>query len=148
MFLYWIVKYLNKKKIKTLIKTGLYDLDYVINADETCFNLEEITTKTIWYDKEEANDINGDLSSYPKAISHPTTKSAGKLKEYTSVLLAGSWTGKKLRAIVIPPDKGVEKLKVNTPENVYVAYREKGSYMGTEMFKKWVTYVLRPYARN
>ena len=137
-----------KKKIKALVDTGIYDLDYVINADETCFSLEEITTKTICYDQEEVNDINEDAVPLSKAISHPTTKSAGKFKDYTTVMLAGSWTGKKLNAMVILPDKGVKMLKVNIPENVYVAHRPKGSYMDIEMMKKWVTYVLRPYAKG
>jgi len=129
------------RKIKILVDSGLYDLDHVVNVDETGICCEEISTKTICSDEEEKNKGR-------KSIKHPTTKSVNKDKENLTVVLAGSWTGKKLPAMIIFPDKGVKKLDRDVPENICKVHREQGSYMDRETMNQWVNKVLNPYSRK
>ena len=78
-------------------------MDHVINIDETGVCCESTTSKTICYDSEEENEGRN-------AIKYPATKSVNKGKESLTVVLACSWTGVKLPAVLIFPDKGVKKL--------------------------------------
>ena len=130
-----------KRKISTLVKCGIYDLDHVVNFDETAVCFEGTSSKTICHDEEERNEKG-------KAITHPTTKSVNKDREYLTIALAGSWTGAKLKAMIIFPDKGIKKLDRDTPENIYKKHREEGSYMDRETMKSWISNVLGPYARK
>ena len=128
-------------KIKTLIQSGLYDLDHVLNVDETGVCCEGTSTKTICFDEEEKNEGR-------KAIKHPATKSVNKDKENLTVVLTGSWTGVKLPAMLIFPDKGVKKLDRDVPENICKVHREEGSYMDRKTMETWVSKVLNPYSRK
>jgi len=130
-----------KTKISTLISTNNYDENFIINMDETSFCCESIKTKTIVVKGESQENEQKDLSD-----KHIKIKSTGKDKENLTVVLAGSWTGVKLRAMLVFPDKGVKKLKQDPPANLYIAHREAGSWIDREMMQKWLTYVLRPYA--
>ena len=40
-----------------------------------------------------------------------------------------------LSTFLIWPSKRVEKLKINTPQNLYIAYRDKGSWIDDNMFE-------------
>ena len=50
--------------------------------------------------------------------------------------------------VLIFPDKGVKQLKIDVPNNMFIAHHEEGSWMDRKMMQKWLTNVLRPYARN
>jgi len=72
----------------------------------------------------------------------------GKDKENQTVLIGGSITGKKLPAFVIMKGKGKKRLKINTPENCVLHFRERGSYMDTDSMKAWIRYILAPLQRK
>ena len=128
-------------KIKTLIDTGIYDLDHVLNVDETGVCCEGTSTKTICFDEEENNKDR-------KAIKYSAIKSVNKDKENLTVVLAGSWTGAKLPAMIIFPDKGVKKLDRDVPDNVCKVHRKEGSYMDRPTMESWINKILNPYSRK
>ena len=63
-------------------------------------------------------------------------------------MLAGSWTGVKLKATIIFPDKGIKKLDRDVPHNIWKTHREEGSYMDRSTMTSWISNVLAPYAKK
>lgn len=136
-----------KTKIATLMSTGNYPEEFVINMDETSVCCESTKTKTIHVPEEAKGDGAFEEEKDPSK-KHIAVKSVGKDKANLTVVLAGSWAGNKLKGMLIFPDKGVKALKEKVPENIFVAHREDGSWLDRKMMQKWLTYVLRPYAFN
>ena len=56
--------------------------------------------------------------------------------------------GEKLPALLIFPDKGVARLKIDRPENVEVYHREEGSWVDRKVMKWYVENVLGPWSRK
>ena len=129
-----------KEKIKNLILTGNYDFDFILNVDETGIATESIKSKIITLPEEE-KETNIQMRD-------ATVKSCNKEKENTTVLLGGTWTGKKIPALVILPGKGKKKLKIDQPENLRIEFREEGSYMDRDVMMKWANYTFRNFARE
>lgn len=129
-------------KIKTKIESGLYDLDHIINMDETGVCFEEIKSKTICVQDEKSKQED------PQNYKHPATKSVGQIKDNLTVALAVSYTGIKLPAFIIFPDKGIKKLKINVPENIRKYHRPEGSYMDRKAMGEWINKVINPYSRK
>ena len=125
------------RKIAILVHSGIYDCAHVVNVDETSINFETISYKTIVDEAEEG-----------QAAKHPITKSVGKDKDNLTVVLAASWTGAKLKATIIFPDKGKKKLDRDIPHNIWKFHREDGPYMDRDVMKSWISNVLAPYARK
>ena len=127
-----------KEKIKNLLQTGNYDLNFVLNIDETGIATETTKSKTIVI-PEESEEQNTD-------IKEATVRSCNKEREITTVLVGGTWSGQKLPVFVILKGKGVKKVKTVLPKNIRVEYREKGSYMDRPMMRIWVKSVFKNYA--
>jgi len=128
-----------KEKMKNLIQSNNYDLDFVLNIDETGIPTELLRSKTITFAEE-------NKENYTNEMKEGGVKTLNKEKEMTTALIGGTWTDKKIRALVILPGKGVKKLKLNPPECLRIQFREEGSYMDRKEMGKWVTYILRPFA--
>ena len=128
-----------KEKIKNLLETGNYDLDFVLNVDETGISTETTRTKTITTSQEKNEEK---VSN----VKETTVKSCNKEREMTTVLVGGTWSGKKLPAFIILKGKGVKKIKTILPKNVRVEYREKGSYMDRKTMEAWVRSIFKNYA--
>jgi len=111
-----------KEKIKNLLQTGNYDLNFVLNIDETGIATETAKSKTIVI-PEGFEEQNTD-------IKEATVRSCNKEREITTVLVGGTWSGQKLPAFIILKGKGVKKVKTVLPKNFRVEYREKGVVYG------------------
>lgn len=116
-------------KIQNLLTSPLYDPQFVINLDETGVSTESNRAKTL----EE------------KGTAHVVIKSTNKEKENTTVLLGGSMAGEKLKPLVILKGKRAT-LDVVTPSNLLVHWREAGSWMDRDVFKKYIRLVLKDWS--
>lgn len=77
-----------------------------------------------------------------------TTKSAGKTKDMTTVILGGTLTGEKLRALVILPGKGKKALKTIIPPNISIFFREDGSWVDRTVMKAFIKNIIEPWIAN
>ena len=78
-------------------------------------------------------DLLLEISAIDKQISDQIRSNGGE-RENLTVALDVSLEGEKLPALVVLNGKGKKQLKVITPENVYVTYRDK-SWVDTEVMK-------------
>ena len=120
------------KSIKVLIASNIYDLNYVFNIDETSVCTESGRAKTI--------EVFG--KSNVKVVS------TGKDKQYLTVVLGGSFTGHKLPAVIIFPDKGVKTFKIDKPGNIKTYHREKGPWMDLDGMTWYINNVIEPWSRR
>ncbi len=120
------------QKIRTLLATGTYDTDFVVNIDETGVNLEQSNSKTLEF----------------RTTKRVRAISTGKDRDSTTVLLGGTLSGKKLPAFIIPEGTGKKKVKTLIPDNIYVYYRQEGSWIDREGMKYWIRNVLTPFSRK
>ena len=120
------------EEVKELIIQGIYDVDYVINLDETGISTESSRWKT--------------LNS--KGESHIKVMTKNKSKESTTVLIGGSMSGEKLPGLLIFGDKGVKRLKADPPANLRIYHREEGSWMDRTVMLWYIRNVLGPWARK
>jgi len=125
-----------KEKIVNLRKTNNYDLDFVINIDETGIATETTRAKTVVL-SQEFEEIGSNN------VKEATVKSCNKEKEITTVLLGGSWNGHKIPALIILKGKGVKKKESILPQHVRVQYRERFIY---DIMKKWIKTIFKDYA--
>ena len=116
-------------KVQNLLKSGLYDPEFTINLDGSGLCTESNRTKT----------------SESKGTTHMVVRSSNKDKENTTVLLEGSMTGEKLMPMVILKGKR-NTLDVVIPKDVLVHWREAGSWMDREVFKKYIRLVLKEWS--
>jgi len=110
----------------------LYDLDHVINMDETGVPRDSPKNTTLEM----------------KGTKHVVVNSSGKEKENYSVVLSISYTGKKLYTMIILEGKGVKQLKCVVPHNVVIAYSESSSWMKTKIMVSWIEDVLAVHAKK
>ena len=116
-------------KVQNLLKSGLYDPEFTINLDESGVCTESNRTKTL----------------ESKGTTHVVVRSSNKDKENTTVLLGGSMTGEKLMPMIILKGKR-NTLDVVIPKNMLVHWREAGSWMDREVFKKYIRLVLKEWS--
>ena len=112
-----------------VIESDTYDL--VINMDELSITRDSPSDTTI--------DFRG--------VKSVQIKSTGCEKTSYTVVLAVSFTGEKLPAMLIWPSKGKKHVNVPVPDNLYLEYREK-SWMDQHLMKKWISHILTKRKRK
>ena len=121
-----------KHKFSTqVLDAETYDLLHVINVDETSITRDTPPDTTIEF-------------IGTKSIPIKTT---GSQKTAYTVILAASYAGEKLPAVLIWPSKGKRNINSPLPDNLYMEYREK-SWVDKEIMLKWVSKVLHKRKRN
>ena len=118
-------------EIGALLASGLYSEEFIFNLDETSVATEATRERTI----------------ETKGKKRVKVNSVGKEKECHTVLLGGTMSGKKLRALMIFKGKGVRQIKSNH-RNVKVAYREENSWMDRKIMKSYIHEVIRYWAED
>jgi hypothetical protein len=109
-----------------------YHPDFVLNYDETMIFRDSLPSKII----EEQGTVN------------VRVKSSGKEKLGYTVGVSVTMGGKMLSSLIVWPSKGVKKFKINTPDNLFIEYREAGSWIDKNILKKYVRGVYRPFFRS
>jgi hypothetical protein len=79
---------------------------------------------------------------------HVKIKTSGKEKLGYTLGISVSMSGKMLQTLVIWPTKGKKKFKTLIPSNLYVEYREEGSWMDKKVLKNYARGVWRPFFRS
>ena len=118
---------------KTLFSAGtLYDIDHVVNVDETGVPRDSPPSITI----------------ERRGTKHVVIANSGKDKEKLTTILAITMTGKRLGQFIILKGKGKKKPKTVVPNDVTITYNEKSSWVTTKIMKEWVGEVLCAHAKK
>ena len=100
---------------------SIYDLDHVINMDETFVPRDAPSNHTL------------ELKGSKKVVVNTT----GKEKEHYTVILTVTYTGKRLYSIIIIKGKGVKKVKCTVPHDFHINYNKK-SWINSRIMNNWV----------
>ena len=93
--------------VTDVLLTDTYDLDYVINFDETSIT----------------RDAPSDYTIDSKGVKQVKIRTTGSEKTSYTVALAVSYTGRKLRAMLIWPSQGKKTTHGPLPDNIYLEHR-------------------------
>jgi len=75
-------------------------------------------------------------------------KTAGKEKLGYTLGPAITMSGNQLRTLLVWPSKGVKKFKINIPLNLYICYREAGSWVDAKVVEEYTRQIIKPYFRT
>ena len=117
--------------MKGLIDGGRDEEDWILNMDETSIPTEINKAKTIEV----------------KGASNVKIKTTGKEKDCTTVVLSGTMSGKKLKAMIIIKSKGKKKIQTSH-DNIKIYFREKGSWMDFDGMTYFINNILSPWSRT
>ena len=120
-----------EKFTKEVLEAEVYDLDQVINLDETSIS----------------RDAPSETTFEQKGTKKVQIQTNGSEKTHYTVVLASTYTGGKLPAMLIWPSKGKKNVNSPLPDNLYIDYREK-SWMDKELMLKWVKTILAKRQRK
>jgi len=118
------------EEIKKLIEEGKYEMDFILNFDETGVVTEHSKTKTI----EETG------------AKRVRVKTCGKSKDTHTVVLGGSMIGEKLPAMVILKGTGKKSLGIIIPKHLVIHHRKEGSWMDEKGMENYIEKILKPWA--
>ena len=114
-----------------VLESDTYDLDQVINMDELSITRDSPSDTTVDF----------------KGVKSVQIKSTGCEKTSYTLVLAVSFTGEKLPAMLIWPSNGKKHVNVPVPDNLYLEYREK-SWMDQHLMKRWRSHILTKRKRK
>ncbi|KAL4480960.1 hypothetical protein ABPG72_014428 [Tetrahymena utriculariae] len=121
------------KDLKQKIESQVYDLDHVINFDESSLQKEYSSNYTITVEKEK----------------HVRSKVDGNPKVNYSIGLSISFSGIKLSQSIIWPSVGKKQVfDKKKPDNIQIYYRKKGSYFDVEKFQEWIHSILVAHSKS
>ena len=75
-------------------------------------------------------------------------KTAGKDKLGYTIGPLITLSGNLLRTLLVWPTKGVKGFKINIPLNLYICYREAGSWVDTKVIEEYTRQIIEPHFRT
>ena len=129
-------KYLENRKFFIFFLNNsylaLYHPDFILNLDETMImkdpEIKRIVTNT--------------------GEKKVPLKTSGKEKKGYTIAPLVSFSGKLLTTLLVWPSKGVKSFKINSPSNLFIAYRPDGSWIDSKVIEEYTRQVIRPYFRD
>ncbi|KAL4467292.1 hypothetical protein ABPG72_016886 [Tetrahymena utriculariae] len=119
-------------KVNQMILGDKYDLDHVMNFDESGI----------------FKDSPGNYTYSLPEEDHVVIKTNGNDKKSYTIGLTITFTGIKLNQVVVWPSKGVKKIFDQIPSNIIIFYRNEGSFFDSILFKKWIQDIVKPHSTS
>ena len=105
---------------------------YILNFDETMIVKDPVIKRIVT----------------DKGAKKVPIKTSGKEKQGYTIAPLVSLSGKLLTTLMVWPSKGKKAFQINTPSNLFIVFREEGSWIDSKVIEEYTRQVIRPYFRD